>query len=377
MDAAAERNPFAAIAGPSRTRLFRLFPVAILAFTFAAPAATASGGSRQRPPDLQPLWQGYPLDPGAGRVETRNKPTTPARAKTQRPPESASESRPKDGGRPVLLRIAAAGGALLVVVLAALLVFRSALIPPRLTKGARMPRFMNRRSRQEPAADSPATDDDIAARLASYGAAAEAPTAEPEQAEPEAQATEPEAEPAESEAEVPAPTDTANIAAHVHSVLKAAEDAAARVLEEARAKAAEIRGGAERERASRIEAAEAEAARLREEAEREHGAALASAAAARAEAEEQAETIRAEAERAASSFETTASSRYEQLLKDTAFAEERLRRLVRGLREAADHLDSLLGPRGGQAEEEPDVDAEESSLVDALEPHGSTADVGR
>jgi hypothetical protein len=270
----------------------------------------------------------------------------------------------------VLLRIAAAGGAVLVVVLAALLVFRSALIPPRLTKGARMARFMNRRSRQEPAEGSPATADDIAERLASYGTAPEAPTPEPEQAEPEAQ-------PTKSEHEVPGPADIANIAAHVQSVLKAAEDAAARVLEEARAKAAELRDGAERERASRIEAAEAEAARLREEAEREHGAALASAAAARAEAEEQAETVRAEAERAASSFETTASSRYEQLLKDTAFAEERLRRLVRGLREAADHLDSLLGPRGAQAEEEPDVDTEESSLVDALEPHGSTADIGR
>jgi DNA-binding ferritin-like protein len=233
-----------------------------------------------------------------------------------------------------------------------------------------MARFRKRLSRQESDENLPAAEDDIAERLASYGAEPEARMAEPEPTEPEAQLT-------ESEQEAPAPADTANIAAHVQNVLKAAEDAAARVLEEARAKAAEIRGGAERERAARIEAAEAEAARLREEAEREHGAALAAATAARAEADEEAETIRAEAERAASSFETTTASRYEQLLKDTAFAEERLRRLVRGLREAADHLDSLLGPRGAQAEEEPDADAEEPSLVDALEPHGSTADVGR
>ena len=233
-----------------------------------------------------------------------------------------------------------------------------------------MARFTNRFSRQHPAESSAVVEGDIAARLASYGAGPEPPTAEPQQPEPEAQVTEP-------ERERPAATDTVNIATHVQTVLTAAEDAAARVLEEARAEAADIRAAAEQDSSARVEAAEHKAAQLRENAEQEHRAAAAAAATARAEAEEEAQTIRAEAERDASSFEAAAVARHEELLKDTALAEERLRRLVGGLREVADHLSSLLGRGVEQVEEEADAHTEEPSLVDALEPRASTADIGR
>jgi hypothetical protein len=235
-----------------------------------------------------------------------------------------------------------------------------------------MARFRKRFSHQAAAEGSAAIDDDGAARLASDEPGPEAPTAEPQQPEPEVQVTD-----SGSEREVPAATDTVNIAGHVQTVLKAAEDAAARMLEEARAEAADIRAAAERDSSARIETAEREAAQLRQDAEREHKAALAAAAAARAEAEEEAETIRAEAERDASSFQKVAVARHDELLKDTALAEERLRRLVGGLREVADHLNSLLGRGIEQAEEEADAHTDEPSLVDALEPQASTADIGR
>ena len=262
----------------------------------------------------------------------------------------------------------------MAVALATLLFLRNTASPPRLKKGARMARFTKRFSRQAVAEGSAApVGEDVAARLASYGAGPEAPTAEPQQPEPEAHVMD-----SAPEHEGPPVTDTMNIATHVQTVLKAAEDAAGRVLEEARAEAADVRAAAERDSSSRIEDAEREVARLRQDAEREHKAALAAAAAARTEAKEEAETIRAEAERDASSFEAIAVSRHEELLKDTALAEERLRRLVGGLREVADHLNSLLGRGIGRADdEEADAHTDEPSLVEALEPQGSTADIGR
>jgi cell division septum initiation protein DivIVA len=158
-----------------------------------------------------------------------------------------------------------------------------------------------------------------------------------------------------------------NVGEHVEAVLKAAEEAADRLLEEARMRAIAIRDGADRDASARREAAQAEADRLTEEAEAAHTEALATAekvraaaeedaAAQRAEAEEVAAKLRADAERDAATFAERTQARHDELLHDTALAEDRLHRLVGGLREVADRLDGLLD------EQEP------TSLADTLDP---------
>jgi hypothetical protein len=129
-----------------------------------------------------------------------------------------------------------------------------------------------------------------------------------------------------------------------------------------------IRADAEHEAASHLDEAHATAARLTEQAEAAHAEALAAAqrvraaangdaADVRAEAEEEAATLRAEAERDAATVAERTTARHQELLDDTALAEDRLRRLVDGLRDVADRLDGLLSP-----------EAEPSSLEEALDP---------
>jgi len=171
-----------------------------------------------------------------------------------------------------------------------------------------------------------------------------------------------------------------SVGEHVEAVLKAAEDAGERVVEDARMRAIAIRADAERDAASHIDEANVTAARLTEQAQAAHSEALASAervraaaegdaAEVRAEAEEDAAKLRADAERDAATIAERTTVRYRELLNDTALAEDRLRRLVDGLRDVADRLDGLLAPAAeGEAREPALLDQERSSLDEALDP---------
>jgi hypothetical protein len=193
----------------------------------------------------------------------------------------------------------------------------------------------------------------------------------------------------ERQTETDTDTDTAtpevarpNVGEHVEMVLKAAEDAAENLVKEARIRAIAIRDDAERDATTRLDAANATAARLTAEAEAAHTEALASAervraaaegdaVAQRAEAEEEAARLRADAEREAATFAERTQARHEELMNDTALAEDRLRRLVSGLRDVANRLDGLLGP---EADEQPAPisavadEREPASLDEALDP---------
>jgi hypothetical protein len=187
------------------------------------------------------------------------------------------------------------------------------------------------------------------------------------------------------------PVETArpSVGEHVETVLKAAEDAADRLVEEAQTRAAEIQENAEREASSRLHSAHAAAIRVTEEAEAAQAEALAAAervrAAAegdaadlRAEAEQEAAELRADAERDAATFAERTNARHEELLNDTALAEDRLRRLVAGLREVADRLDEVLAPAVVEEAREPARDAlrdeEARSLQEVLDPSQTTTD---
>jgi hypothetical protein len=378
MNAAAQRTP----GGPTLPVVRRAGTVGLAALglfaacLLAAPAVAASGSSAPGKGDLQPLWRGYPLDPGAGQVD-RTSGGTSGRERTHAGPTPAE---PAGGGSSVLVPLAAAGGSVLLAALAALLVLRGRWTPPSLMKGARMSRFLNKLSQRE------------AARTAS-GEIREVIAIKPETDEEEAVQPEPEAaeaavapEATEAPAES-AVNDASGVGKHVQTVIKAAEDAAARLIGEARAQAHEVRETAEREASSQVEAASATAARLTEEAERAHAEALAAAAQARAaaeeeaaarraEAEEEAETVRAEAERDASSFGREAAERYEELLTDTALAEDRLRRLVDGLRDVADRLDDLLEAEDDEEPTDRPGAEHDATLEEALEPTMPKAGAG-
>jgi hypothetical protein len=189
-----------------------------------------------------------------------------------------------------------------------------------------------------------------------------------------------EVEPAAGETQAIETVARPSVGEHVEAVLKAAEDAAERLLEDARMRAIAIRADAERGASSQIDEAHVTAARLTEQAEAAHSEALASAervrAAAegdaedvRAEAEAEAARLRADAERDAATMAERTTARHQELLNDTALAEDRLHRLVDGLRDVADRLDGLLVPADEeQAGESALLEQERSSLEDALDP---------
>lgn len=210
-----------------------------------------------------------------------------------------------------------------------------------------MARFKKRLSE----VDVPEATGELTSRAAAYPTASE----EPEPAEADAETTEAPDLPPAAESELP------RVGEHVASVLQAAEDAAARLVEEAEARAKAI-----------VEEAETAAARLRLEGEQAHSEAIVAAGELRNAADEHAARIRAEAEQDAETFGERAAAQHEDLLNDMAIAEDRLRRLVDGLHEVADHLNGLL------EDDEDDVAGEEpeaGSLVEALHPDGSAARV--
>jgi hypothetical protein len=238
-----------------------------------------------------------------------------------------------------------------------------------------MSRFSGRRWKRQDVKVVSAKKDSVAERLDSEPAQAEAERHDIESEEATSR-------PASTETGLEtAPTNEAGrFGEHVEAVLRAAEDAAARMIEEARAQAEEIRAAAEREAASRLEAAEAAASGLKSEAEQARAAAQRDAAGQRAQVEEEVAKMRADAEREASMAGGAAAERYEELLSDTALAEDRLRRLVGGLREVADRLDGLLvAPADAKSADATDGKGdgpEDSTLVETLDPTTTKAGVG-
>jgi hypothetical protein len=156
---------------------------------------------------------------------------------------------------------------------------------------------------------------------------------------------------ASEEAELAA--DYGKFGAHVTSVLEAANEAAAKIRDEARVNAKEIAEHAQRDAASWLEKARAdtdelsrEANRLRIDAEEESRElkerANAYATEKRREADRQASSLLSQAKRDASEHTRAAQERSAALAKHVELSEQRLRQLVDGLRDLAEKLEAIL-----------------------------------
>ena len=183
--------------------------------------------------------------------------------------------------------------------------------------------------------------------------------------------------------------DYGKLGEHVTSVLEAANDAAAKIRDEARANAKEIAERAQREAASWLEQARAEteelaheASRLRIEAEEESRElkvrADAYATEKRREADRQASAIVSGATREASEQTRAAGERSAALAKNVELSEQRLRQLVGGLRDLAGRLEEILQePPGGSDEsgvkELPAHESMDESLRHSAAAHGASA----
>jgi hypothetical protein len=371
MHAAAQGTPVSRLFARIRVRPVRLAGVALAAAFLALPAvAFGSDPGAPGTHDVQPLWQGYPLDPGSGAIDRT---AVPKRTAPARPTPAVADGGGSSGAMPLAV---AGGSMLLLAALATLVVIqrRRTVVAGPVMKGAPMSRFINRRSKDDLLEDASA--EAAATPTVAEDASAQA-VATPTVAEDDA-VQEPET----------APAAAGNVGEHVQSVLRAAEDASARLIQEAQAHAKEVREAAEREAASRLETARADAERLTAETERAHieataaaaevrAAAEADAARRRAAADEAAAEVRAWAERDAVAYAEEAAGRYDGLLEDTAFAEDRLRRLVAGLRDVADRLDHLLGPGEDDDFAEPAdreyADPDGQSLDETLDPGATRA----
>lgn len=144
---------------------------------------------------------------------------------------------------------------------------------------------------------------------------------------------------------------------HVASVLEKAREAAERIQAEARSEAAQVLERAQADAEERLATArrkaeelEAEAAQARSEsnqvAEDVRSRADAYAQEKRQEADDAAAQITARAERLARERARAADERHRALSANVERTEERLRRLVTGLRELAGRLDVLVGSDG-------------------------------
>jgi ElaB/YqjD/DUF883 family membrane-anchored ribosome-binding protein len=134
-------------------------------------------------------------------------------------------------------------------------------------------------------------------------------------------------------------SDFARLGNHVVSVLRAIEETAARIQEEAREKAEEARTAAENYASDR-----------------------------RSQADAEAREIVSAAKGQAASFSEDAERRHQMLESDISLAEGHLRTLATGLRDLADRLDNLLATPLGEGEEGRLAAGGDDSLTEALEP---------
>ena len=173
-------------------------------------------------------------------------------------------------------------------------------------------------------------------------------------------------------------TDYGKLGEHVTSVLEAANAAAAKIRDEARAGAERLAERTRNEATALLEKAGQEAdkvsletERLRAETEKEvretRQRANDYAAEKRGEAEGEAAAIVARAKREASEHTNAAQERGSALASNVALSEERLRQLVGGLRDLAGRLEELVQAEPPR-EESPNVPPDEASLEESLRP---------
>jgi uncharacterized protein YoxC len=159
----------------------------------------------------------------------------------------------------------------------------------------------------------------------------------------------------------------AEVGAHVASVLKAADEAATRIREEARDAAERIAEASRQEAATTLREANRDADKLLFEAEQRRAEADEAAKAVRdaadAYADQQRNEAHAQASRVIAEAEQETAERYETLQDNVVRTEERLERLVAGLRELAAGLEDVVHASASADERE----ATDSSIVEAAE----------
>jgi multidrug efflux pump subunit AcrB len=360
-------TPISAAAAPLRHAerppivLWKSFPlrphsptgqIAKVELVTTTPRASTPARTQEGP---QSLWRNFPLRPQSA---TKNQPqTTPRRENIQSPRQSDSTDRARTWRWIVL------GMALTLCVAAAVVVtfFSQALYEGglmdrfRLTSKERGTRKDEQVRREEPAAEEKS---DAVTRVASYlGSAPDSP-------------------PATAQSRGTAP-DVDRVVGHVGSVLHAAEEAAARIQDEARKDAERVLDKAQKEASERAVAARKDAGitrvdaeRLRSEAEawskQTRDAAEKDAAARRAEAEAEARGLLSAAQRQAATLDKETERRRQALRTDISLAEDRLRQLVSGLRDLAARLDELLSTSIGGQDEAGLAPNQEDVLTEAL-----------
>jgi cell division septum initiation protein DivIVA len=175
-------------------------------------------------------------------------------------------------------------------------------------------------------------------------------------------------------------TDYGKLGEHVTSVLEAANEAAAKIREDARTNAELVAKQSQTESKALLEQAKEHAERLSRESERLHAEAKkesreltqraeAYVAEKRREAEAEATGVLSRARRDASEQTRAAQERRSALTKDVALSEERLGQLVGGLRNLALRLEELVHVEPGHTKtDSPVVGDQDPSLEESLRP---------
>jgi cell division septum initiation protein DivIVA len=346
--------------------IINLLALAALA-TFNLMPTTATAAPQRlgaRPPTV--LWRNFPLRPPAATTDRPR--TTPTREKVQSPRQSPRHSDSTSQERTWLWIVL--GIALTSCVAAAVVV---TFLSQVLNQGGVMDRFLSRkhgaRKHEEERREGPAAEEkgDTAARVTSYlgtGSTLDSP---------------PEISHRPRTADLNRAPDLNRVVGHVGSVLQAAEEAAARIQEEARQDAERVLGEAQQEASERADAARkhasssrAEAERLRSEAEewiaQTRDATERDAADRRADAESEARSILSAAERQVEALGKETERRQQALRTDISLAEDRLRQLVSGLREVAVRLDMLLSTSSDRQDDADLAIEREDALMEAITP---------
>jgi cell division septum initiation protein DivIVA len=208
-------------------------------------------------------------------------------------------------------------------------------------------------------------------RLADYTGHESEPKDRPTDTAPRTVETDNEAEPT---------TDYGKLGEHVTSVLEAANQAAAKIRDDARTNAERVAKQSQNEASALLEQARGHAEKLSRESERvlaeakKESRAMTQRAEAyvaekRREAEAEATGILSRARRDASEHTRAAQERRSALANDVALSEERLGQLVGGLRNLAVRLEELVHAKPKQAESGSAIRSDQDkSLEESLRP---------
>jgi len=174
-------------------------------------------------------------------------------------------------------------------------------------------------------------------------------------------------------------TDYGKLGEHVTSVLEAANEAAAKIQEDARTNAERIAKESQSQARALLLQAQEHAEKLSRESERLHAEAKKESreltqraesyvAEKRREAEAESTGILSRARHEASEHARAAQERRSALARDVALSEERLGQLVGGLRNLAGRLEELVHPEAGHAKGDSPVVDQDPSLEESLRP---------